>query len=171
MSLFEDDLRQTEAELERTKRAGKWIKIFTLGLINYSDKINSAKVKVDRCQKELNEYNNLVKKAKILDEQLLETINFEGVRISKNTFADFPVIGGEGYPPNWENLREIVLSRDGFECQENDGYCDGPLQIHHQIPLSKGGNNHLENLITLCLYHHCQKHNHMMEKYYGNFRG
>jgi 5-methylcytosine-specific restriction endonuclease McrA len=28
------------------------------------------------------------------------------------------------------------------------------LEVHHLVPRSRGGTHHLDNLITLCWYHH-----------------
>jgi hypothetical protein len=125
---------------------------------------------VEKCEKESIRYDSLLLTAKALDDELLQTVLIDGVRISKNTFADFPTLGYAGYPRDWEQLRLMVLGRDNYQCQGEDIYCDGPLQIHHKIPLLKGGANSLDNLLTLCLYHHCCKHPHMREKYYGNLR-
>lgn len=50
-----------------------------------------------------------------------------------------------------KTLRFRVLHRDAFTCQ----YCgraapDVVLHIDHQRPISRGGNNHISNLITAC---------------------
>ena len=63
------------------------------------------------------------------------------------------------YPPDWEARREDVMERDSFQCRECNG--DKYLQIHHTIPLSKGGTNKINNLITLCEKCHSLKHNHI----------
>jgi 5-methylcytosine-specific restriction endonuclease McrA len=97
-------------------------------------------------------------------------LEIQGVRVSKHTFADLPVLGAAQYGVNWEQLRDMVLTRDDHECQEADGRCEGPLQIHHRTPLSRGGTNDLRNLVTLCHYHHCCKHPHMRERYRGSLR-
>lgn len=50
--------------------------------------------------------------------------------------------------------RMMILERDGFTCQ----YCgrkapDVALEVDHVIPVSKGGNNKPNNLVTAC--HEC----------------
>lgn len=50
-----------------------------------------------------------------------------------------------------KRLRFEVLKRDNFCCQ----YCSAkppkvPLEIDHILPVSKGGDNSIENLITAC---------------------
>lgn len=64
------------------------------------------------------------------------------------------------YPPDWNERRKIVLERDGYCCQQ----CFYPigfkrrarqLQVHHIKALSEGGNNSIDNLVTLC--HICHR--------------
>jgi 5-methylcytosine-specific restriction endonuclease McrA len=168
MTIFETDLEQAKNELRRARTKGQWLRLLTFGLYSNASQIEKIERLVEKCERERVKYDSLLEKAKVLDE-ILETV-IDGVRISisKNTFADFPAIGYPGYPPDWEQLRLMVLSRDNYQCQEKNAYCDGPLQIHHRIPLLKGGTNNAHNLLTLCLYHHCSKHPHMREEYYGN---
>lgn len=50
-----------------------------------------------------------------------------------------------------KRLRFEVLKRDNFTCQ----YCSAkpprvPLEIDHIVPVSKGGRNDIDNLITAC---------------------
>jgi len=170
MTVFETDLRRAKDELQRAKRRGRWLRLLTLNLCSNTSQIEKIERLVEKCEKERVKYDSLLEKAKALDE-ILETV-IDGVRISisKNTFADFPALDYPGYPRDWEQLRLMVLSRDNYQCQEMDTYCDGPLQIHHKIPVSKGGSNNMGNLLTLCLYHHCSKHPHMQERFYGNLR-
>jgi 5-methylcytosine-specific restriction endonuclease McrA len=65
-----------------------------------------------------------------------------------------------GYPPDWKDRCAMAKSRDGFACTEC-GYPAGfqrrtrELHIHHIIPVSEGGTNELDNLITLC--HICHR--------------
>ena len=170
MTIFETDLQQAKDELQRAKRKGRWGRLLTFGLYSNASQIEKIERLVEKCEKESIKYGSLLGKAKALDE-ILETV-IDGVRISisKNTFADFPTLGYPGYPRDWEQLRLMVLSRDNYQCREKDAYCDGPLQIHHRISLLKGGTNSMDNLLTLCLYHHYSKHPHMREKYYGDLR-
>ena len=75
------------------------------------------------------------------------------------------------YPDNWNEIREIVLARDGYRCrnphcQHNNPTIDeATLHVHHIVPLSKGGTSTLENLITLCEYCHAEIHPHMQARY------
>jgi len=65
----------------------------------------------------------------------------------------------------WHSYRFEALKRDNFSCQE----CgvkrrDQELDVHHIRPLSRGGTNELDNLITLCKECHKNKH----RKYEGH---
>ena len=68
------------------------------------------------------------------------------------------------YPSNWSSLRKRTLKRDNWKCQScgNSGgeFGDATLQAHHIIPKSKGGDDKLSNLITLCLECHETEHGH-----------
>jgi len=56
------------------------------------------------------------------------------------------------YPLNWNSLRKIIYKRANYECE----YCGNVgfgLNAHHILPLSKGGQNELNNLV--CIYNTC----------------
>ncbi len=70
-------------------------------------------------------------------------------------------VGDIGYvrKPLTELQRAQVLKRDKACCQfRNDGgrICGAErfVEIHHKIPVSQGGMNDLDNLISLCWQHH-----------------
>jgi hypothetical protein len=53
--------------------------------------------------------------------------------------------------PNWKFVRGEVLLRDGFRCIRcEDGKKRKSLTAHHLIPRNEGGEDYLENLVTLC---------------------
>lgn len=69
------------------------------------------------------------------------------------------------YPENWDDIRDRVLKRDNYTCQEcgktfpeNRKYM---LCLHHRIPLSRGGSNITSNLVTLCKDCHRLQHEHL----------
>ena len=51
-------------------------------------------------------------------------------------------------------IRNRVLQRDGHRCVIAGCNSRTRLQPHHLIPYSQGGTHDLENLITVCWYHH-----------------
>ena len=71
--------------------------------------------------------------------------------------SQFPVLDGDDIP---EDMRERVLYRDNYRCQEETG-CDRTegLHMHHVRPSSKGGKTSIENLKTLCSTHNIRRSN------------
>jgi hypothetical protein len=81
-----------------------------------------------------------------------------------------------GRKPLPQKLKNQVLIRDQGQCQERDfldesttsdteisrdsNICGDSrwLDVHHIIPVSRGGKNTLENLVTLCRGHHALEH-------------
>ena len=160
MNIFENDIHEAQKSLEKENKKGFWKKLLTLGILNNDYEIEKAQQDFNNCSHDLKRSIQLKNEANDID-RLEETIFVKGIRISKYTFADVRVLEREDYPQDWQQLRISILERDSFTCQEEDGYCSGPLQIHHIIELSKGGSNNPSNLITLCKYHHSMKHPHM----------
>jgi len=71
------------------------------------------------------------------------------------------------YPPDWDARRKLVYRRDSYTCKrcgtKSGPYAgdNGPtLHAHHRTPLSCGGTNHPNNLITLCGRCHNDVHDH-----------
>ena len=71
----------------------------------------------------------------------------------------------------WFEMRRKVLERDGHSCAAVIGKdqfgrpikcgCKTGLEIHHRVPLSKGGKTTMANLITLCRSCHDSRHLHL----------
>ncbi|MFC2169666.1 HNH endonuclease [Acidobacteriota bacterium] len=164
---FYKDVENCGKKLKLHEAFSSILRLMSLGIITNAKNIDKLKIKYEKSLADFYKYKELIEKSIELD-QSLKTIIINSVRISKHTFFDMPVVDKADYGFNWENLREQILTRDNYECQESDEHCLGPLQIHHIVPLSKGGSNKMKNLKTLCFYHHSLKHHHMREKYYGN---
>ena len=50
---------------------------------------------------------------------------------------------------DWRSVRKIIFARDGHEC----AYCgdtEGPFEIDHKLPRSRGGANDPDNLAVAC---------------------
>ena len=168
IDVFRQDIELAEHRLGVESRRRFWMKLLSLGLLDNRRRVASARERLQECRSQLVHYESLLMKAEELDDLLLQTIELEGVRLSRHVFADVTVLGQADYGEDWDQLRDLVLARDDHECQEADGHCKGPFQIHHVVALSKGGANDLDNLVTLCFYHHCLKHEHMRAKYRGS---
>ena len=63
----------------------------------------------------------------------------------------------EDYGPNWKRLSGEAKKRDNFTCQ-GCGKQKKNLAAHHKISLGGGGENSLDNLITLCASCHRKAH-------------
>ena len=63
------------------------------------------------------------------------------------------------YPPDWENIRQLVLRRDKHRCRQCGSSQN--LDVHHLVALKDGGSNDLPNLVTLCRECHSKIHPHM----------
>ncbi|MDP2167723.1 MAG: HNH endonuclease [Thermodesulfovibrionales bacterium] len=158
-NIYKKDFEQNFEKFNFHKKIDFWVRILTLGIFNNRDNAEKYLRLYNEAKADYDKYNYLINKAREMHES--DSILLNGISVSKHTFSDTPVIRGEDYGINWESLRAMILSRDSHECQTADGYCNGPLQIHHIVPLSKGGTNRSNNLITLCYSHHCMKHEHM----------
>jgi 5-methylcytosine-specific restriction endonuclease McrA len=64
------------------------------------------------------------------------------------------------YPRNWNSLRRHVYVRDRHCCTAcgRKGGRKVALHAHHVVPLSRGGRNTLDNLVTLCGDCHREAH-------------
>lgn len=63
--------------------------------------------------------------------------------------ADWSMHPSRALSSDWRSVREIIFARDGRKCT----YCDrtdGPFEIDHKTPRSRGGTNDPENLTVAC---------------------
>lgn len=68
------------------------------------------------------------------------------------------------YPEDWGVRRRVIAKRYNYACQIC-GRCGWlGFHVHHKTPLSRGGDNSLENLTYLCQFCHENQHPHMIEK-------
>lgn len=61
-----------------------------------------------------------------------------------------PVWLGNNRRSWWQDLRHLVLERDGYRCQNPQCGTSDQLDVHHKQWKKDGGGNHLANLTTLC---------------------
>lgn len=159
-TFLELDYQKCTNQLQWHLILNKLLKFFTLGLFNNQRTVEKLQLLQKEKKSNLDRYNLLKNRTELLGDFKI-TESLEGIRMGENTYSDIAVIGGEDYGIDWDIIRLEILSRDGYRCQESDGYCSGVLQVHHIAPLTKGGTNQAHNLITLCLFHHSMKHEHM----------
>src|ERR1700676_412423 len=82
-------------------------------------------------------------------------------RDSYNSQNGFSVKSG------WWELNKAVRKRDGNKCQAIvfGQRCGKPGDdVHHIVPLSRGGANTQSNLITLCEDCHSKRHHHLARR-------
>lgn len=66
--------------------------------------------------------------------------------------------------PDWDEKRGLALERDEYRCQVARfgvvHYCTTwlPMHVHHRRRRSRGGNNDLDNLVTVCAQAHAMIH-------------
>jgi 5-methylcytosine-specific restriction endonuclease McrA len=59
-------------------------------------------------------------------------------------------------------IREYFLERANFKCEKCGAENNHNLEIHHTLPIYKGGNNNIDNLIVLC--RNCHKEIHRIKE-------
>jgi 5-methylcytosine-specific restriction endonuclease McrA len=59
-------------------------------------------------------------------------------------------------PPQYDQLRNQVLRRDGWRCQACGAMSN--LEVHHKEFRSQSGDDSEQNLITLCAVCHASLH-------------
>lgn len=62
----------------------------------------------------------------------------------------------------WLELRKLCLMRDGYKCRKCGK--DHELNVHHLRSRSRGGEDALGNLLTLCEDCHSEYHHHMRRR-------
>lgn len=75
-----------------------------------------------------------------------------------------------GYPPYWNYVRYVVLNSDKGRCQISGCPSRTGLHIHHKTPISQGGSHRIENLVTLCVFHHSLQPDMGHERIWGEVR-
>lgn len=155
---FKADIAASEQALESARRWGTLGTFFTLGLWRNERGIRVATEFVVDAKRDAQALTALQADINRLHRFLDADVEEHGVRVALCIFPDVALDGRQTYGPYWLTIRGAVLQRDGYHCRHADGCCAGPLQIHHIRPLSKGGNNDLLNLLTLCRHHHGLQH-------------
>ena len=70
-------------------------------------------------------------------------------------------------PYIWSRIRQDVFEYDNYECQ----YCgarDTQIECDHIIPISRGGTNEFDNLITACKKCNREKRDKTLTEWLGN---
>ena len=75
-----------------------------------------------------------------------------------------------GYPPFWNYVRSTILDADMARCQVSGCPSRTELHVHHKVPMSKGGSHRIDNLVTLCVFHHALQPDMGHERIWGEVR-
>jgi hypothetical protein len=117
-------------------------------------RLNDLKIELEKLSKQIDNYNsNLWNKLFGKSSEIISDIEntYDNKKKSYKKLHrgfDKVCVNYPGYPPDWNERRELAKNRDGKKCWKcNSSF---QLQVHHKISLSKGGSNSLDNLITLC---------------------
>lgn len=98
-----------------------------------------------------------IKKILPISKTVVETASFDIHKITN------PNVEGSGYQEgkqkDFYNVKQFVLSRDGYTCQKCFQKKKDPrLHVHHIVFKSHGGTNAPDNLLTLCETCHDELH-------------
>ncbi|HDH7443307.1 TPA: HNH endonuclease [Escherichia coli] len=77
---------------------------------------------------------------------------------------NYNTVNGMQTRAGWWEIRAKVVARDGNKCRAIVGgkQCLRPaVEVHHIVPLSRGGTNTMSNLLSLCKSCHDKRHNHL----------
>ena len=92
----------------------------------------------------------------------LAEVKTKNITAEVNAVASVPDISKKNLRYIPAPLKHNIYMRDNGQCRyvNNGKRCENRrwLDIHHKIPLAKGGPMTEENLITLCSAHHKQQH-------------
>jgi hypothetical protein len=113
----------------------------------------NLKDKIEKLNKQIKKLSLIDEKLKVKRQQYLIK---HGVKINES-IKYWP-----GYPPDyfWEELRSQALKKSRGRCKDCRKKNIYELHLHHLRPLSLGGLNEIENLITLCRSCHQKRHSH-----------
>lgn len=75
-----------------------------------------------------------------------------------------------GYPPFWDYLRSVVMTRDSNRCQVTGCPSRLELHVHHMRPVAYGGTHTPDNLVSLCAFHHALEPERGHERIWGDLK-
>ena len=88
------------------------------------------------------------------------------VKIRRDSYS---TVAGFTKKNSWWELRDLVFKRDKGMCIAcaQQGRRTSGKEVHHIVPLARGGSNTMSNLVTLCLT--CHERRHVGNKHLANY--
>lgn len=86
--------------------------------------------------------------------------SLEPTRIEER-FDNWRGTGEDKYPPDWRLRSAAVRQRDGDRCQIAGCPSLCGIHVHHLESIKNGGSHALQNLVTLCEFHHALMPDHL----------
>lgn len=140
---IEETIEKNEA-IKRLKNTSFWRRMFFYEytiLCVFNDKLNNIVEKESAKKDIINNIYDSSKKARYNADIISNIVN-----ASEDYVKD--VISGRVEYGLSDKERDQILKRDNYRCQNCGSKND--LEVHHIIPISKGGDKSDENLCTLC---------------------
>jgi 5-methylcytosine-specific restriction endonuclease McrA len=88
---------------------------------------------------------------------------FRVVRLASKSFKKEKYGERSNSENDWYTARAKRLKLDNYRCQEIGCGSKKSIQVHHKIPISRGGSHAMNNLITLCQSCHDNQHKHLKQ--------
>lgn len=83
------------------------------------------------------------------------------IKIAKIQRKDY-IKNGYGDEEKWQEERRECLKRCNYTCQAPNCNVTRLVEVHHKIPVTKGGSKYSQsNLTCLCKKHHNKQHRHL----------
>jgi 5-methylcytosine-specific restriction endonuclease McrA len=163
-----DEIKTLEGEIKALSRQSSlsWFLDKTLGYLNAAE--TKRREEISRLTDQIQD-----RKSRLLSETSKEEVERGKTQNSIEEIENIllPIYDyWPSYPPDWKKRSAEVRVRDGMckKCRfkirlssvKKKGRRDREMHIHHIIPIAKGGNHKIENLILLCERCHKKKHGH-----------
>jgi len=158
---FQLDTARHSNRVRRRRRIAAVIRVLTFNFVDLHQWVAQAEAALAEAKEVETRYVAATESAAQAASELANPVRSTVVRLSASSASVVGVLGAETYGPHWDSITRAVRERDDHTCREADARCSGPLQVHHLVPLSRGGRNEIDNLVTVCRFHHSLHHPHM----------
>ena len=143
--------------------------VITISLFIISSSIESSQNrKLAKWKNQLEEWNHKYPEP---NKPLLRHFHDPQAELSINDHKVLKIFNNwPGYPPFWQYLRKVVITRDNNRCQVTGCPSRLSLHVHHRTPVAKGGEHIPGNLVSLCDFHHALEPAEGHERIWGDVK-